>query len=131
LTNKNFDVFFEIAEIFEKMPHMKLLIFNAWHSELFSFLQQHGKFRVGKHRCLVGSVEILFITWQPKRFRRKKNTKIFLFVNYGYFSELELARVQFHFKGRVHCFSMQVVMNKRFPLHLEKKLAQIRLVIFE
>jgi len=35
------------------------------------------------------------------------------------------------FKGRVHCISMQVVMNKYFLLNCEKKLAQIRLVIFE
>jgi len=35
------------------------------------------------------------------------------------------------FKGRVHCFSMQAVMNKCFLLNLEKKLAQIRLVVFE
>jgi len=31
---------------------------------------------------------------------------------------------------RMHCFSMQVVMNKCFLLN-QKKLAQIRLVIFE
>jgi len=35
------------------------------------------------------------------------------------------------FKGRAHCFSMQVVMNKRFLLNPEKNLAQIRLVILE
>jgi len=36
------------------------------------------------------------------------------------------------FKGRVHCFSMQVVMNKCFLLNPEKRtLAQIRLVVFE
>jgi len=35
------------------------------------------------------------------------------------------------FKPRVHCFSMQVVMNKYFLLNSEKKLAQIRLVVFE
>jgi len=34
-------------------------------------------------------------------------------------------------KGQVHCFSMQVVMNKCFLLNFEKKLAQIRLVVFE
>jgi len=34
-------------------------------------------------------------------------------------------------KGRVHCFSMQVVMNKRFLLNPEKNLAQISLVVFE
>jgi len=34
-------------------------------------------------------------------------------------------------KGRVHCFSMQVVMNKYFLLNPEKKLAQICLVAFE
>jgi len=36
-------------------------------------------------------------------------------------------------KGRVHCFSMQVVMNKCFLLFLnpKKSLAQIRLVVFE
>jgi len=35
-------------------------------------------------------------------------------------------------KGRVHCFSMQIVMNKCFLLNPEKKkLAQIRFVVFE
>jgi len=35
-------------------------------------------------------------------------------------------------KGRVQCFSMQVVINKYFLLNLEKKnLSQIRLVVFE
>jgi len=34
-------------------------------------------------------------------------------------------------KRRVHCFSMQVVMNKCFLLNPEKHLAQIRLVVFE
>jgi len=34
-------------------------------------------------------------------------------------------------KGRVHCFLMQVVMNKCFLLNPEKNLAQIRLVVFE
>jgi len=34
-------------------------------------------------------------------------------------------------KGRVHCFSMQVIMNKCFLLSPEKKLEQIRLVVFE
>jgi len=35
-------------------------------------------------------------------------------------------------KGRMHCFSMQVVMNKSFLLNLEeKKLAQICLIVFE
>jgi len=33
-------------------------------------------------------------------------------------------------KGRVHCFSMQVGMNKCF-LNPEKKMAQIRHVVFE
>jgi len=33
--------------------------------------------------------------------------------------------------GQVHCFSMQVVMNKCFLLNPEKKLAQICLVLFE
>jgi len=36
-----------------------------------------------------------------------------------------------HFKGRVHYFSMHVVMNKYFLVNPEKNLAQIRLVIFE
>jgi len=35
------------------------------------------------------------------------------------------------FKGRVHCFSMQVVMNKCFLLNPIKNLAQIRLIVFE
>jgi len=34
-------------------------------------------------------------------------------------------------KGRVHCFLIQVVMNKCFLLSPEKKLAQIHLVVFE
>jgi len=35
-------------------------------------------------------------------------------------------------KARVHCFLMQVVMNKCFLLNLKNKnLAQIRLVVFE
>jgi len=35
-------------------------------------------------------------------------------------------------KGRVHCFSIKVVMNKWFFLNPEKQnLAQIRLVVFE
>jgi len=36
-----------------------------------------------------------------------------------------------HLKGQVHCFSMQVVMNKYFLLNTEKHLVQIRLVDFE
>jgi len=32
-------------------------------------------------------------------------------------------------KGRLHCFSMQVAMNKCFYLNPEKKFAQIRLVV--
>jgi len=35
------------------------------------------------------------------------------------------------FKGRVHCFSMHIVMNKCFLLNPEKNLAQILLVVFE
>jgi len=31
----------------------------------------------------------------------------------------------------MHCFLMQVVMNKCFHLNPEKNLAQIRLVVFE
>jgi len=42
-----------------------------------------------------------------------------------------LAREKFRLKGRVQCFSMQVVINKWFLLNPKKKLAQIRLVIFE
>jgi len=34
-------------------------------------------------------------------------------------------------KNRVHCFLIQVVMNKCFLLNPEKNLAQIRLVVFE
>jgi len=34
-------------------------------------------------------------------------------------------------KGRVHCFSMLIVMYKCFLLNTEKKLTQIRLVVFE
>jgi len=36
-----------------------------------------------------------------------------------------------YFKSLVHCFSMQVVMKKCFFLNPEKKLAQIRFVVFE
>jgi len=39
--------------------------------------------------------------------------------------------VMYSFKGRVHCFSMQFVMNKCFLLNPEKKLAQIHLVVFD
>jgi len=35
------------------------------------------------------------------------------------------------FKGRVHCFSMQVVMNKCFLKNPEKNLSHIRFVVFE
>jgi len=38
--------------------------------------------------------------------------------------------IRLYIKGRVHCFSMQVVMNC-FLLNLEENLAQIRLVVFE
>jgi len=31
----------------------------------------------------------------------------------------------------MHCFSMQVVMNQCFLLNLEKKIAQIRLAVYE
>jgi len=34
-------------------------------------------------------------------------------------------------KGRVHCFSVQIVINKCFLLNPEKKLSQICLVVFE
>jgi len=53
----------------------------------------------------------------------------FLFsnINFKYFSVI----AQVWIKGRVHCFSMQVVMNKCFLLNPEKNLAQIRLVVFE
>jgi len=34
-------------------------------------------------------------------------------------------------KGRVHCYSMQVIMNKCFLLISEKILALIRLIVFE
>jgi len=37
----------------------------------------------------------------------------------------------FCIKDREHCFSMQVVMNKYILQNPEKKLAQIRLVVFE
>jgi len=37
----------------------------------------------------------------------------------------------FKFKGRVHCFSMQIAMNKCIFLSPEKNLVQIRLVVFE
>jgi len=44
---------------------------------------------------------------------------------------LEAYRSNVMFRGRMHCFSMQVVMNKCFLLNPEKNLAQIRLVVFE
>jgi len=34
------------------------------------------------------------------------------------------------FKGRVHCFSMQVLKNKCFLLNLKKILVQIRLIVY-
>jgi len=37
----------------------------------------------------------------------------------------------FGLRGRMHCFSMQVVMNKCYLLNSEKNLVQIRLVVFE
>jgi len=40
-------------------------------------------------------------------------------------------RVIAKIKGRVHCFSMQIVMNKCFLINPKKKLAQIYLVVFE
>jgi len=36
-----------------------------------------------------------------------------------------------HVKGRVHCFSIKVVMNKCFLLNPEKNMAQIHVVVFE
>jgi len=39
--------------------------------------------------------------------------------------------MMFSFEDRVHCFSMQIVMNKCFLLNPEKNLTQIRLVVFE
>jgi len=47
---------------------------------------------------------------------------------------IRLGQISLYFskiKGWVHCFSMQVVINKCFLLNREKKLAQIRLVVFE
>jgi len=49
---------------------------------------------------------------------------------------VHLSHIRYEFatillKGRVHCFSMQVVINKCFLLNPEKKLAQIRLIVFE
>jgi len=40
-------------------------------------------------------------------------------------------RTFFNYKGQVLCFTMQVVMNGCFLLNREKKIAQIRLVLFE
>jgi len=37
----------------------------------------------------------------------------------------------FLFKGQVHCFSMQDVMNKCFLLNHEQNRTHIRLVVFE
>jgi len=37
----------------------------------------------------------------------------------------------FLLKGRVQCFSMQIIMNKCFFLNFEKSLAWLRLVVFE
>jgi len=47
------------------------------------------------------------------------------------FLRREMNLSAFDFKGRVHCFSLQVVMNKCFRLNLEKNLEQILLVVFE
>jgi len=43
----------------------------------------------------------------------------------------KLNLVLINLKDRVHCFSMQVVLNKCFLLNPEKNLAQIRFVVFE
>jgi len=39
--------------------------------------------------------------------------------------------IKYYFKGRVHCFSMQVVMIKCFLLNPEKNLVQIQFFVFE
>jgi len=45
---------------------------------------------------------------------------------------LDVARADYlNIKGRVHCYSMQVVTNKCFLLNSKTKLAQTRLFIFE
>jgi len=56
--------------------------------------------------------------------------EIFLSTFIGFLSSIYKVHTTFKtiFEGRVHCFSMQVVMNKCFLVNLEKNLAQIRLI---
>jgi len=42
----------------------------------------------------------------------------------------EVTQYKYLLKNRVQCFSMQVIMNKCFLLNLEKKMEQIRLVVY-
>jgi len=42
-----------------------------------------------------------------------------------------MKRMENLLQDQVHCFSMQVLMNKSFLLNPEKNLAHIRLVVFE
>jgi len=46
------------------------------------------------------------------------------------FEKMESVSSSQHLKGRMHCFSMQVIMNKCFLLNPEKN-AHIRLVTFK
>jgi len=57
----------------------------------------------------------------------------FKYLAYQLFSHREIQinkPICYFIKGRVQSFSMQVVINKCFLLNPEKKLAQIRLIVF-
>jgi len=65
----------------------------------------------------------------------KRNCRVTDYIRrdkiYNDFEGTSSSGVEHYLKGRVHCFSMQVVMNKCFLLKPEKNLAQIRLVVYE
>jgi len=63
---------------------------------------------------------------------QKNSNTVFISVFFAYKAKVQILKLEFfQIKGRVHCFSMQVVIYKWFLLNLKKKLAQIRLVVFE
>jgi len=63
-------------------------------------------------------------------FERSQSCNAVCVCYYQFVLKTPQRRAVSKFKGRVHCFSMQVVMNRCFLLNPEKKLTQIR-VIFE
>jgi len=73
-----------------------------------------------------------------KKYRGRKKSEVYITIQFFFIKHNMKIRNQDRlyltvsdFKSRVHCFSMQVVMNKCFLLNPEKSLAQIRLVVFE